>query len=196
MPLAGSSATRLSLISRIRIDDAKAWQELVSLYSPLVAFWCRKRGIDESEINDLIQDVFFAVARSIDDYRPRGESGGFRAWLWTITRNKIIDSARKGERIPAVRGGSTALTLIREVPETLDEEDASEKTEFTRLLHRALEQVRCEFEAKSWQAFWRCTIDGLPTAAVAQELAVSPAAVRQYRSRVLRRLRQQMGEQP
>ena len=194
MALAESSSTRLSLLSRVRVGDCRAWQDLVALYSPLVVFWCRKRQVRESEINDLVQEVFFSVSRSIDDYQPSNRGGGFRAWLWTITRNKIIDAKRRNGRFPLVQGGSAALHAAHQIPERLDEDDESERLEFTSLLHRALAQVQCEFEIKTWQAFWRCTVDGQTVAAVASELDISTATVRQHRSRVLRRLRQQLGE--
>lgn len=194
MSLTESSSTRLSLISRIRASDARAWQEFVSLYSPLLAFWCRKQQMSESEIGDAVQDVFFSVSRSIDSYHPQESGGGFRAWLWTITRHKIVDACRRNDRLPLALGGSTALRASQQVPEALDENDDSEKLEFAKLLRRALDQVQGEFERKTWQAFWRSTIDGLTVASVAVELGISPAAVRQNRSRVLRRLRQQLGE--
>ena len=194
MSSAESSSTRLSLLSRVRVNDSRAWQELVSLYSPLVAYWCRKRQVSESETHDLVQEVFFSVSRSIDDYQPKESGGGFRAWLWTITRNKIIDAKRRNDRFPLAQGGSTALHAAQQIPEHLDADDESERLAFTNLLHRALDQVHGEFESKTWQAFWRSTIDGQSVAAVASELSISNATVRQHRSRVLRRLRQQLGE--
>jgi RNA polymerase sigma-70 factor (ECF subfamily) len=182
------------LLSRIRQDDGAAWVELVELYSPLVIFWCRRRGVAEADIQDLKQEIFFAVSRSIDRYQPTNSSGSFRAWLWALARNKMIDALRRNSRFPESVGGSTALELIHNLPEQIDESDASERSEFAALVHRALEQVRVEFEPRSWQAFWRTTIDNLPVAVVAEELALSPAAIRQHRSRILRRLRQQLGE--
>ncbi len=189
-----SSATRLSLISRIRHDDSAAWTELVELYSPLVAFWCHRQGIAESDIHDLKQEIFFAVSRSLDRYQPSGTSGSFRAWLWSLSRHKMIDSLRRKTRSPLATGGSTALQVIRNIPEELDTSDLSELTEFNHLVHRALDQVRTEFEPRSWQAFWRTTIDGLTVASAAEELQMNAATIRQHRSRILRRLRQQLGE--
>lgn len=168
---------------------------MVALYSPLVAFWCRKQKVAESEINDAVQEVFFSVSRGIDDYRPTETGGGFRAWLWTITRHKLIDSRRRDVRFPLAQGGSTAWQAAQQVPEELDDSDDSERFEFTQLLHRGLAQVESEFEPKSWQAFWRCTVDGQTVAAVADELRISAATVRQHRARILRRLRQQLGDQ-
>ena len=188
------SATQVSLISRVRQNDANAWQEFVALYSPLVCHWCRKQGMPEADINDVKQDVFFAVARSIDSYSPQEQRGGFRAWLWTISRNKLIDWVRKKERLPDGRGGSTALHSTQQIPDKIDESETSEQLEISKLLHRALEQVRCEFESKTWQAFWRCVVEDVATPVVAEELGLSTSAIRKYRSRVLRRLRQQLGE--
>lgn len=189
-----SSATRLSLISRVRREDSRAWQELVELYRPLVAFWCKRRGVRQSDINDTVQDVFFAVCRSLDTYSASRTNGCFRAWLWTITRNKIIDSLRKASKIPQATGGSTALHAASQIPVKFDADEDSERTEFARLTRRALGQVECEFEPKSWRAFWRSTIDNVPIAVVAEELHITPATVRKHRSRILRRLREQLGE--
>jgi RNA polymerase sigma-70 factor (ECF subfamily) len=60
------------------------------------------------------------------------------------------------------------------------------------LLHRALEIIRIEFEETTWQAFWRVIVDEQPTAAVAEDLGMTPQAVRQAKYRVLRRLRNEM----
>ena len=181
-------------------NDSRAWQDLVALYSPLVAFWCRKQRMPEDDINDTIQEVFFAVARSLGEFRARrgGQNrGGFRAWLWTITRNKIVDAKRRNARVPDAKGGSAAAHAVNQIPdlpEGIDESATDEQSEHASLLHRALEHVRDEFHAKTYQAFWRTTIDGIQVAQVAEELALTKATVRQHRSRILRRLRQQLGE--
>jgi RNA polymerase sigma-70 factor (ECF subfamily) len=182
------------LIHRIRNDDSCAWRELVELYTPLIAHWCRKKGLQPPAIHDCIQDVFYAVLRSLGDFRPNGTTGCFRAWLWTITRNKIVDSIRKEQRNQAAAGGTAALLDVLAIPDLLQEDEPTDGPSFSQLLHRALDQVRAEFEPKTWQAFWRATIDAVPARQVAEELHISPAAVRKYRSRVLRRLREQLGD--
>lgn len=112
-PMTESSATRLSLIARIRQDDGKAWTELVDLYSPLITFWCRRQGIRDSDIHDLTQEVFFAVSRSIDRYQPTDTTGSFRAWLWALARHKMIDLLRRQQRWAVAQGGSTAMHAAR-----------------------------------------------------------------------------------
>ncbi len=54
--------------------------------------------------------------------------------------------------------------------------------------------MRGEFTERSWGIFERSVIDNVPTAVVAQQFQVTDATVRQIRSRILRRLRQQLGD--
>ena len=62
------------------------------------------------------------------------------------------------------------------------------------MCHRALELLRGEFAAQTWQAFWRTAVDGQSAPAIAAELNMSPAAVRKAKSRVLHRLKEELGE--
>jgi RNA polymerase sigma-70 factor (ECF subfamily) len=74
----------------------------------------------------------------------------------------------------------------------LPDEDAP--VEVQGLYQRALEQVRGEFEVRTWQMFWQTLVENRSAADVAAEFGVSSAAVRKARSRVLLRLREEMGE--
>ncbi len=59
---------------------------------------------------------------------------------------------------------------------------------------RALDLVRGEFAERTWHMFWQTVIDGRATAAVAADLGVTDATVRQARSRILRRLKEEVGD--
>ncbi len=52
--------------------------------------------------------------------------------------------------------------------------------------------IRGEFEERTWQAFYRVTVEGQAAKHVAENLGVTPSAVRLAKSRVLRRLREEM----
>ena len=115
-----------------------------------------------------------------------------------ITRNKLRDHFRRSSGAPAAVGGSTAFGLMHQVCDTvfLLDSEPTDGLQIRQLTTRALAQVQSEFEPRTWQAFWRSVIDGIATDMVAQELSMSVAVVRQSRSRVLRRLRQQLGDLP
>jgi RNA polymerase sigma-70 factor (ECF subfamily) len=92
------------------------------------------------------------------------------------------------------KGGSDALARMHEIADPLTECTPEEEAEVGHLYKRALEQVRGEFEAATWRAFWRTTVDGLAPDHLADELGTSPAAIRQAKSRVLRRLKREVGD--
>ena len=77
------------------------WERLVRLYAPLVASWCRRWGVAEQDMVDVLQDVFSAVAGHLDRFRKEQPSDTFRGWLLTIARNKVRDHFRRRAREPA-----------------------------------------------------------------------------------------------
>ncbi len=170
---------------------------MIDLYGPLIAFWCRQSGLDSESTSDTIQEVFLAVSLSIGRYGNKDGQGGFRSWLWRLTRNKIIDRYRREKEEAKARGGSSAwnrLVGIADPSLAISTDEPTNELALGELMQRAIAQVRVEFESKSWQAFWRSAVDGMPTDVIAAELEMSPAAVRQARSRILRRLRLQLGD--
>lgn len=59
-------------------------------------------------------------------------------------------------------------------------------------MKQTLELIRAEFEDRTWQAFWRVTVEDRQSGLVAEALEMTPGAVRQAKSRVLRRLREEL----
>jgi RNA polymerase sigma-70 factor (ECF subfamily) len=192
-----STATSPSLLERVKADDAAAWDRLVGLYAPLVYHWCRRYDLPEQEIADVFQDVFHAVATHIADFRRKMSGDTFRGWLRTITRNKVRDHFRKVGREPGGAGGTEAQLRFAQLPDACSEADDSDERPADRgLFGRALELLRGEFEERTWQAFWRTAVEGRAAGEVGLELGMSPGAVRVAKSRVLRRLREELGELP
>jgi RNA polymerase sigma-70 factor (ECF subfamily) len=190
--LTPSGSTSRSLLERLKAGDAAAWDRLVSLYSPLVYRWCRRWGLREQEILDVVQDVFQAVATHIAAFHKERVGDTFRGWLRTIARNKVNDHFRRHGREPEGVGGTEAQLWLAGLPESPGSEggSSSEDRLDRPLLGRALELIRSEFEERTWQAFWRTAVEGQSPADVACELGTSSGAVRVAKSRVLRRLRE------
>lgn len=183
------------MLDGARARDAAAWERLVKLYAPLVLSWCRGLGLRPDDAADVFQEVFQSVATHLDGFRRERPGDTFRGWLRTITRNKVNDHFRRREKEPAGVGGSEARDLLAQVPGALPTEETpiAEEPEGA-LLHRALELLRSEFEPKTWQAFWQTAVDGRSATDVAADLGMSPGAVRVAKSRVLHRLREDLGE--
>ena len=160
--------------------------------------WCRRWDLPEQEIADVFQDVFQAVATHIGGFRRERAGDTFRGWLRTITQNKVRDHFRKLGREPGGAGGTEAQIRFARLPAArLPDEDESGATEGGRRAPALRPGTRPDpgrVRGRTWQAFWRTTVDGSTAGAVALELGMSPGAVRVAKSRVLRRLREELGD--
>lgn len=190
------SATSPSLLRQVANRDPEAWRRFTRLYGPLVFHWCRQQGLSEHDSADVMQDVFVSVARAVSSYEDRAGSR-FRGWLWTITRNQIVTFVRKRGRLGVPDGGTQNWQQLLNVAESLsdDPDQFTSQFELDALYRRGLELVKQEFRTRTWEIFWRNVVEDQPTDAVADEFGISANSVRQTRSRVLRRIRQELGDQ-
>ena len=158
----------MTLLDRIRSSDQEGWRRFVILYTPLIAYWCRRQGVSREDADDVTQEVLRAVASGIGDFRQGPQGSSFRGWLRSVTHHKAIDWRRYQSRQPAgAVGGTEAGLMLQGLPEGGDGgEDDPEQ--LSGLFRRALDLVRGEFEAKTWRAFWSVVVEGRETADVAR----------------------------
>ena len=189
------TATSPTLLDQVAQRDPDAWQRFVTLYGPLIYHWARRQGISEHDAADVLQEVFSSLSRSIHQFEHR-RAGSFRSWLWTITRNQVACWFRSRANAAPAAGGTQAWQNLAQVAESLsdDPDEFTVRTELTALHQRGLDIVRSEFEERTWEMFWRVTVDEVSASDVAQEFGTTANSVRQAKSRVLRRLRQVLGE--
>ena len=189
------STTSPTLLHLAAIGDSAAWDRLVALYGPLVFCWSNKQGLSEADSADVMQEVFTSVARNLERFEQR-ESASFRGWLWVVTRNQLVDYFRRKSRSLDAAGGSDAWHRLAEHAESLpdDPDDFTEARHLNALHRRGLELVQSEFEQRTWAIFQRVVIDEVSTSDAATEFGITANSVRQAKSRVLRRLRDVLGE--
>jgi RNA polymerase sigma-70 factor (ECF subfamily) len=196
---AGSKSQSIgsSLLVRLKAQDVEAWQRLVRLYGTLVYSWCRRKGLHSEDAEDVGQEVFQALSRNIGSFRRDQPGDSFRGWLWTITYNKIRDHWRRQEKeAAAAAGGSSAQQRLLQLPADASDDsmDGPAAGDTSIVFRTALEMIRAEFEPRTWQAFWRVTVEGHASAVVAADLKMSLGAVYIAKSRVLGRLREELGD--
>ncbi len=200
----GGSTSR-SLLAGAKSSVPAAWERLVRLYAPLVASWCRRWGVAEQDIADVLQDAFSAVSGHLHRFHNECPTDTFRGWLSTIARNKTRDHFRRRLKEPIAEGGSEAafnmhqfpdLSLGRLSSEAEPPPDAGDDAPLNDMLRTALASIQHEFHERTWRAFWGVVVDGRATADVARDLDMQPGAVRVAKSRVLLRLRRELGDLP
>jgi RNA polymerase sigma-70 factor (ECF subfamily) len=191
---ASSLNTRPSLLVRIRDpQDAQSWKLFVELYTPPVLRYCRLRGLQDADAADVTQEVIAQVARSMHSFEYSPERGRFRDWLGTVTRRKV-------NRFLTTKRLGTAGVGGDDTPEALDNLAASEvdpewTAEFNaQILRAALDRVRPLFGPTTWQAFASVWLENRSTAETASEMGVTLEAIYVAKSKVLKRLEQEVLE--
>jgi len=88
-----------SLIERCLSGEQGAWEEMVKVHTKRVYGICYRFTSRDNEAQDLTQDVFLRVFKSLGSFRS-GE-GSFVVWLTRLTRNLLVDHYRrtKQERV-------------------------------------------------------------------------------------------------
>lgn len=88
-----------SLVERCLTGEQGAWEELVKLHTKRVYAICYRFTNSDQEAQDLTQDVFLRVFKTLGSFRA-GE-GSFAVWLTRLTRNLLVDHYRrtKHERV-------------------------------------------------------------------------------------------------
>ncbi len=183
--------TRHSLILRLTDKrDIEAWDHFVSIYQPLVYRLARKKGLQDADAHEVVQEVMVAVSRAVDRWDPNQELGRFRDWLFTIARNLVINYVTRRKHA-GIGTGDTAIQILLSQQQVESDESSGEfDAEFRReVFHWAAAEVRKQVRQRTWDAFWQTSIKGRSVVDVADELNMSVGAVHIARSRVLGRLR-------
>jgi RNA polymerase sigma-70 factor (ECF subfamily) len=82
-----------SIVSRCLSGDESAWEELVRLHTRHVYALCYRFTGGAAEAQDLTQEVFLRVFRTLKSFRSA--EGSFGTWLARVTRNLLIDHYRR-----------------------------------------------------------------------------------------------------
>ncbi len=183
--------TRASLIHRLpNAADAAAWDEVMAIYGPLVFRLARRQGLQTADADDLVQDVFAAVANQIEEWLQRDDRGRFRAWVLRIARNIAVNRlSRKPLEGTAVGGEHTHV--FEQASDRQHELSSQFDLEYQREVFRwAAQQVRAVVSTSTWQAFQLTHLDDVPIADAARKLGISIGAVYIARNRVMSRLRE------
>jgi RNA polymerase sigma-70 factor, ECF subfamily len=187
------TTTSLSLLERARSDpESDEWRRLTAIYSPLLRDWLRRYSVQESDADDLIQEVLLTIARELPAFEHSGNPGAFRTWLKTILVYRLLNYWRSRNAHPVESGGSRVMDQIHELADPASGLSGLWDAEHDRhVLSKLLQQVRPRFQPQTWDAFHRVMFDGESPDAVAAALGLAVHSVYVAKSRVLQALRQE-----
>src|SRR5215472_12666696 len=82
-----------SLVAQCLSGNDTAWEQLVRLHTRPVYALCYRFTGNNAEAQDLTQEVFVRVFRTLKSFRST--EGSFATWLTRVTRNLLIDHYRR-----------------------------------------------------------------------------------------------------
>lgn len=186
-------STSLSLLDRLRTaPDDGAWERLVAVYRPWIVGWVVRRGLGDSDAEDLAQDILVVVLRELPFFRHNRRPGAFRAWLRAITAHRVQAFVRSRKYRPRPGGDGDPLGDLDQLHDPASEPSRLwDRDHDAHVVRRLLELIGPEFRDSTWRAFRAVMLEGESPAAAAARLGLSVNAVLLAKSRVLARLRQE-----
>ncbi len=186
--------TSISLLKRIadegQDDD---WQELINIYRPFMYQRISTYPLLLDQAEDIVQEILMVLVRELPTFQRRRD-GSFRTFLRGIVLNQLRYAMRRVQKAPLVAGQFDKLT---EHIDQLADPNSQLTAEFDQQHDKAVfihaaEIVRGEVKPSTWQAFQKHAINGEQATAVADELGVSVNVVLLAKSRLTRRIREEI----
>lgn len=187
--------TRPSLLIRVRDPaDQPAWHEFVEIYWPVIVRLARQNGLQESDAEDVAQEVLLAVAKAVEQREHDPKRAKFRTWLYRVAHNASLNALTRG-RPDRGSGDSALLAVLNGLESQRGSASDLLRLEYRREVFRwAARQVRQEFQQATWDAFWLTAVEGCSVDVVAKKLAKNQGAVYAARSRIMRRIQEKVTE--
>ncbi|MDR0660478.1 MAG: RNA polymerase sigma factor [Prevotellaceae bacterium] len=165
----------IECIRKVRSGDIGAFAVIVDRYKAIVFNIVCKIINDRQHAEDITQDVFIKVFRSLGKFKEKSK---FSTWLYSITYNTTISAIRKIKSRCIIFNDSLQDA---ENSELLDELDAVSKEEKLKCLEQVLKQMPVEDSLLITLHY----IEEQPVASVAEitGLSQSNVKIRLYRIR-------------
>lgn len=166
---------------RLAKDDQEAFGTLYRRYLPEITGFIRSRSGGNDAVADDIASIVFTKALSA---LPRYTVGPFRAWLYRIARNTLIDEYRK-------QRPHTSIDHAAEIQDVeTGPQDHAIAADAARRLHEAIATLKPD-----QQEILRLRLHGWPIAEIAAHLDMTENAVKSAQYRAFVALRQHPGVQ-
>ena len=150
------------LMAKIQAGDEEAYRQFLNEIGPVLYNFVRRRVFNPDRVPDVYQEVLLTLHKARHTYEPSRPLG---PWLFTVARNSVLDSLRKGRKYAEREVPSENL------PETGKAEDDGSLDD---QLYSALQSL----PDLNRQAVELLKLRGLSLEEAAKQLGISVAAVK------------------
>lgn len=132
-----------NLVERCLSGDAGGWEDLVRVHTRRVYAICYRFTGKDGEAQDLTQEVFLRVFRTLKSFRS--DEGSFTTWLTRLTRNLLIDNYRRSRQDRITDSIENQLPMLEQsLPSASRPEGSVVMRETGEILQAALEKLSPE----------------------------------------------------
>jgi RNA polymerase sigma factor (sigma-70 family) len=151
-------------------------EKLIVEYQPRLKFFIRKQVINKEDTEDILQDVFYQLAKTVQVALNPVEQ--VSAWLYRVAKNTIINKGvkKREEELPVYRNENGGEEIMEDFSEVLfnDDSSSSPETEYLRsLVWTELESALSELPPEQREVFEWMELDGIPVKEIAETTGIS-----------------------
>jgi len=172
--------------------DPDCWNAFVERYAPKIYGWCRQRGLQEADAQDVTQEVLAQLVKKLRTFVYDPDKGSFRGWLKTLTHHAWCDYVESRQRAGVAGENHELLQYLETLEARQDFLQSLAETFDLELLSEAQARVRLQVSARDWKIFESLALEGRTGLQVAKELGMTVTAVLMAKSRVQKKLRKEV----
>lgn len=171
------------LIEWARID-MDAFEAIYFRYSGPVYRMCLRACGDPDTADDLTSIVFLKAFERLDQYR-RQPKGTFRAWLFAIVRNALLDHWRRSKRV---------TNFAEDAPEVSDGDPGPEEITLSRIELAEVRDILSSLTDRH-RSIVEFRLSGLTTREISEALGITISAVKSAQTRAYANIRSRLAHQ-
>ena len=186
-------STHKSLLARLGDrEDSSAWTEFCHRYGALIQNFARRRGLQEAEREDILQEVLFSLMKSMPGFEYDPSKGKFRSYLKTVVLHTIYRKSCQSGREQSLEDVGPAVDAAMA---DMHIEESWEHEWRQYHLRRAMRKIDAEFNETDRTAFELYALEGQDVSEVGAVLGLSTDQVYQAKSRIKNRLTELIDQQ-
>jgi len=186
-----NETTRSSVLRAVaNTENEAAWNRLFNLYAGFVFSIARRKGLNDTDADDMVQMVFTDLARNLPTFKYDREKGRFRSYLTGLVNWRIIDRLKTLKRETELKAD-----FRKYVRSAAGKDDTFAEREWqAAATEEALRRIKPDVRPEHYAAFVASAIEGQDTEIVTKLYGISSDNLYQIRKRLTAKLRETVAE--
>ena len=182
-----NETTRSSVLRAVAdTENEAAWNRLFNLYAGFVFSIARRKGLNDTDADDMVQMVFTDLARNLPTFKYDREKGRFRSYLTGLVNWRVIDRLKTLKRDAELKAD-----FRKHVRSAAGKDDTFAEREWqAAATEEALRRIKPDVRPEHYAAFVASAIEGQDTEIVTKLYGISSDNLYQIRKRLTAKLRE------